>query len=153
MPTIEPALKELRRVLKPGRRAQLMVYHTDSLWLHLYVAYERQLVRRIDRNLALLEAFQKSTDGPDRPISRCYAQDASVKLVSACGFEFEPFGAAVSAWEMSLLHKRYAAIMNPRLPRESRKFLAGLTFDERGLPSTRTNVHAGIDGCYLFRAV
>jgi ubiquinone/menaquinone biosynthesis C-methylase UbiE len=153
MPTMEPALKELRRVLKPGGRAQFMVYHTDSLWLHLYVAYERQLMRRIDRNLHLLEAFQKSTDGPDCPISRCYTQDTFVKLVSAHGFEFESFGVAVSAWEMSLLHKRYVAIMDPRLPQESREFLAGLTFDERGLPLTRPNVHAGIDGCYRFRAV
>jgi SAM-dependent methyltransferase len=153
MPTIEPALTELRRVLKPGGRAQFMVYHTDSLWLHLYVAYERQLMRRIDRNLDLLQAFQKSTDGPDCPISRCYTQDAFVKCVSACGFEFERFGVAVSAWEMSLLHKRYAAIMDPRLPQESREFLAELTFDERGLPLTRQNVHAGIDGCYQFRAV
>ena len=153
MPTMEPALKELRRVLKPGGHAQLMVYHTDSLWLHLYVAYERQLMRRIDRNLDLLEAFQKSTDGPDCPISRCYTLDAFVKLVSTYGFEFERFGVAVSAWEMSLLHKRYAAIMDPRLSRESREFLAGLTFDERGLPLVRQNVHAGIDGCYRFRAV
>jgi ubiquinone/menaquinone biosynthesis C-methylase UbiE len=153
MPTIEPALKELRRILKPGGRAQFMVYHTDSLWLHLYVAYERQLMRRIDRNLNLLEAFQKSTDGPDCPISRCYTQHAFVKLVSAYGFEFERFGVAVSAWEMSLLHKRYAAIMDRRLPQESREFLAELTFDERGLPLTGQNVHAGIDGCYRFRAV
>jgi ubiquinone/menaquinone biosynthesis C-methylase UbiE len=142
MPTIEPALNELRRVLKPGGRAQFMVYHTDSLWLHLYVAYERQLMRRIDRNLDLLEAFQKSTDGPDCPISRCYTQDAFVKRVSACGFELERFGVSVSAWEMSLLHKRYAAIMDRRLPQESREFLAELTFDERGLPLTRQNVHA-----------
>jgi ubiquinone/menaquinone biosynthesis C-methylase UbiE len=153
MPAIEPALMELRRVLKPGGHAQLMVYHADSVWLHLYVAYERQLIRRIDRNVDLLAAFQKSTDGPDCPISRCYTQDAFVKLVSACGFEFERFGVAVSAWEMSLLHKRYAAIMDPRLPQESREFLAGLTLDERGLPLTRQNVHAGIDGCYRFRAV
>ncbi len=39
-----------------------MVYDTDSIWLHLYVAYERQLIRRIDRNLDLLAAFQTSTD-------------------------------------------------------------------------------------------
>jgi hypothetical protein len=153
MPAIEPALKESRRVLKPGGRAQLMVYHTDSLWLHLYVAYERQLMRRIDRNLDMLKAFQKSTYGPDCPISRCYRQDAFVRLVSAQGFEFERFGVAVSAWQMSLLNKRYAAIMDPLLPQESREFLAALTFDERGLPLTRQNVHAGIDGCYRFRAV
>ena len=65
-----------------------------------------QLMRRMDPDLNLLEAFQRSTDWPNCPVSRCYTQDALIKLVSACGFEFERFGVAVSAWEMSLLHKR-----------------------------------------------
>jgi hypothetical protein len=86
-------------------------------------------------------------------VSRCYTQDAFVKLVSAFGFKFERFGVAVSAWEMSLPHKRYVAIMDQRLPEESREFLAGLAFDKRGLPLVRQDVHAGIDGYYQFRAV
>jgi ubiquinone/menaquinone biosynthesis C-methylase UbiE len=153
MPTMEPALKELRRVLKPGGTAQFMVYHADSLWVHLYVAYERQIVQRIDAGLDMASAFQTSTDGPDCPISRCYTQQQFIDIVSAHGFAFETFGVAVSAWEMSLLHKRYAAIMDQRLPGPSRDFLAGLTFDAQGLPVTRPGVHAGIDGCFRFRAV
>lgn len=153
LPDMGPALKELRRVLKPGGHAQLMVYHTDSLWVHLYVAYERQLVQKIDAKLDLEGAFQKSTDGPDCPVSRCYTQAQFVDLVTAFGFELESFSVAVSAWEMSLLHKRYAAIMDKRLPAASRDFLSKLTFDDSGLPLTRPGVHAGIDGCYRFRAV
>lgn len=153
MPTMEPALKELRRVLKTGGKAQFMVYHADSLWVHLYVAYERQIVQGIDTGLDLDAAFQTSTDGPDCPISRCYTQQQFIDVVSAHGFAFEAFSVAVSAWEMSLLHKRYAAIMDQRLPGPSRDFLAALTFDEKGLPVTRPGVHAGIDGCFRFRAI
>lgn len=153
MPTMEPALRELRRVLKPGGTAQFMVYHADSLWVHLYVAYERQILQGIDAGLDLAAAFQRSTDGPDCPISRCYTQQQFIDVVSDHGFAFESFGVAVSAWEMSLLHKRYAAIMDQRLPRRSRDFLASLTFDAQGLPVTRPGVHAGIDGCFRFRAI
>lgn len=153
LPDIEGALRDLRRVLKPNGVAQFMVYHTDSLWVHLYVAYERQILQEIDTTLALEDAFRKSTDGPDCPISRCYTQDQFTSLVTRHGFAFESFGVAVSAWEMSLLHKRYAAIMDQRLPHESREFLAGLSFDDRNLPMARPGVHAGIDACYRFRAI
>lgn len=153
MPAMEVALAELRRVLKPGGQAQFMVYHADSLWVHLYVAFERQILQGLDLDLDLIEAFQKSTDGPDCPISRCYTQTQFTNIASAVGFQFDSFGVAVSAWEMSLLPKRFAAIMDARLPAQSRDFLVGLTFDERGLPLTRAGVHAGIDACFHFRAV
>lgn len=153
MPAMEVALAELRRVLKPGGQAQFMVYHADSLWVHLYVAFERQILQGLDLDLDLIEAFQKSTDGPDCPISRCYTQTQFTNIASAVGFQFDSFGVAVSAWEMSLLPKRFAAIMDARLPAQSRDFLVGLTFDERGLPLTRAGVHAGIDACFRFRAV
>lgn len=153
LPDIDRALAELRRVVKPGGIGQFMVYHADSLWVHLYVAYERQVVQGIDSSLSLVDAFQKSTDGPDCPISRCYTQSQFTDLVAKHGFALESFGVAVSAWEMSLLQKRYAAIMDARLPRESRNFLADLTFDERQLPLVRPGVRAGIDGCFRFRAV
>src|SRR3712207_7349439 len=37
-------LSEFRRVLKPGGRAQVMVYNENSLWMHLYVAYLKMIV-------------------------------------------------------------------------------------------------------------
>lgn len=153
MPTMETALKELRRVLKPGGIAQFMVYHADSLWVHLYVAYERQILQGFDAGLDMAAAFQASTDGPDCPISRCYTQQQFIDIVGEYGFAYESFGAAVSAWEMSLLQKRYAAIMDQRLPGPSRDFLSALTFDAQGLPLARAGVHAGIDGCFRFRAI
>lgn len=153
MESMEPALIELRRVLKKGGTAQFMVYHRDSLWVHLYVAFERQILQGIDPNLDLGAAFQKSTDGPDCPISRCFSERQFIDYASRYGFEIESFGVAVSAWEMSLLDKRFSAIMDARLPRESREFLAGLTFDQQNLPLSRPGVHAGIDGCFKFRAV
>ncbi|AHB49794.1 hypothetical protein W911_00440 [Hyphomicrobium nitrativorans NL23] len=153
VPDIDRTLAELRRVLKPDGAAQFMVYHADSLWVHLYVAYERQIVQGIDAALSLPEAFRKSTDGADCPISRCYTHAQFVELAARHGFALESFGVAVSAWEMSLLHKRFAAIMDQRLPPESRRFLAGLTFDGQQLPLARPRIHAGIDGCYRFRPV
>jgi hypothetical protein len=78
--------------------------------------------------------------------------EAALALRSlAHGFEPEGFGVAVSAWEMTLLPKRFPAIMDKRLPERSRRFLAGLTFDERGLPLARPGVHAGVDACFSFR--
>jgi SAM-dependent methyltransferase len=153
MPSIEPALRELRRVLRTGGTARIMVYHMDSLWLHLYMAYDRQIAQGLDPELDLLAAFQKSTDGSDCPISRCYTEQQFVNLGTQFGFRLESFGVAVSAWEMSLLCKRYAAIMDAKLPQVSRTFLSEPTFDDRGLPVTRPGVHAGIDGCFRFRAV
>jgi len=130
-----------------------MVYHADSLWIHLYVAYHRQLLQNIDADLDIAKAFQRSTDGPNCPISVCFTQRQFKQLVCPHGFELESFGVAVSAWEMSLLQSRFAAIMDPRLHPDSRKFLSELAFDERGLPLGPSRVHAGIDGCYRFRAI
>lgn len=152
LPSINPALKELRRVLKPGGRAQIMVYHADSIWAHLYVAFDRQLLQGMGTELTLEDAFQASTDGEDCPVSRCYTQQQFTDLMMAHGFEPEGFGVAVSAWEMTLLPKRFPAIMDSRLPERSRRFLADLTFDERGLPLARPGVHAGVDACFSFRA-
>lgn len=153
MNDMAPAFAELRRVLKKGGTAQFMVYHRDSLWTHLYVAYERQIVQNIDTDLDLATAFQRSTDGPECPISRFFRPQEFIDCVAEFGFQIESFGAAVSAWEMSLLEKRYAAIMDIRLPAESRDFLSQLHFDERNLPISSAGIHAGVDACFRFRAV
>jgi hypothetical protein len=145
-------LRELRRLVKAGGVAQIMVYNYSSLWVHLYVAYLRQIVEGIGAGDDIAEAFRASTDGPDCPISRAYTRDQFAGLAREAGFALESHGVAVSVFEMSLLPKRFDAIMDARLRAESRDFLARLTFDARGLPLI-DGIHTGIDGCYRFRAV
>jgi SAM-dependent methyltransferase len=146
------ALHEIRRVLRPGGRAQIMVYNRQSLWLHLYVAYIRQIVEGQHADLGLEEAFARSTDGPDCPISRCYTRDEFAALAAASGLRLCSFGVAVSVWEMRCLSRRLEAIADQRLPRECREFLRDLTFDAQGLP-IHGGYHAGVDGCFVFEAV
>ena len=71
----EAILAELARVLRPGGTATIMVYNRDSVWLHLYTAYERMIVEGAFAGLDVEEAFARNTDGPDCPISRCYAAE------------------------------------------------------------------------------
>ena len=63
------------------------------------------------------------------------------------GFDASHSGTAISVFELSLLERRFAAIMDRRLPAESREFLKTLEFDRRGLPTYRGQ-YAGIDACY-----
>ena len=70
-------LRELRRVSKPGGRARVMVYNRDSLWLHLYTAYEIMILQGRYGDLTVEEAFEHTTDGPDCPIARCYSATTS----------------------------------------------------------------------------
>jgi SAM-dependent methyltransferase len=151
MPDAGVGLRELHRLVKRGGIAQIMVYNYASLWVHLYVAYQRQIVEGIGSGDEIADAFRASTDGPDCPISRAYRRDEFAHLAQEAGFVLERFGAAVGVFEMSLLPRRFDAIMDRNLRAESREFLANLTFDSQGLPSSQ-GVHAGINGCYRFRA-
>jgi SAM-dependent methyltransferase len=147
--TRDPAavLREFRRVIRPDGRCRVMIYNYDSLWVHLYVAYVTQIKEGLYADLDARSAFARTTDGPDCPIVRAYSPEEFIQLVEPCGFRCRYLGAAVSAWEMSLLPQRYNAIMHRRLPKEHRKFLLALQPDEAGYPRYRSHV-AGIDGCF-----
>jgi len=146
-PDLEAVLSEFRRVLKPQGRIHIMIYNYDSLFLHLYVAYQRQLRDGIDADLSLAEAFKRSTDGPDCPISRCYRPGEFLALAARCGLSGTYLGAAVSIFELSLLPLRYQALMDRRLAKEQRDFLKALRFDEYGRPLFEGHV-AGVDATY-----
>jgi SAM-dependent methyltransferase len=151
MPDPTQTMRELRRVISPDGVAQIMVYNYDSIWTHLYVAYEKMLVEGLYADLDIRQAFARTTDGPDCPIARPYRPGEFGQVCEDAGFVVERVQAAVSVWELSLLPKRYNAIMERRLAPESRRFLSELRFDDRGVPSHEGLV-AGIDLCFLLRA-
>jgi SAM-dependent methyltransferase len=140
-------LRELRRVLRPGGTANVMVYNYDSLWMHLYVAYQRTIVQGLYPGQTQREQFKRSTDGDQCPISNCYRHSEWISVCEEAGFQASYSGAAISVFELSLLQSRFAAIMERRLPAESREFLKALEFDRRGVPTYRGQ-YAGIDACY-----
>lgn len=147
--TQDPAsiLLELNRVLKPGGSLNVMVYNYNSLWTHLYVAYQRSIVQGLYSGESLRDQFTHSTDGENCPISNCYRPDEWIELCKSAGFNATFMGAAISMHELELLPLRFAAIQDRRLPAESRKFLLDLKFDGRGYPLYNGH-YAGVDACY-----
>lgn len=146
-PNIQEILREFFRILSPSGSVRVMVYNYDSIWLHLYVAYQRRIVDKIDSGVSLEEAFKRSTDNIRTPISRWYKPEEFWRLCADCGFSGKYLGAAIHVQEMALLPLRYPAIQNRALPKEHRDFLRGLTFDHYGRPLWKGHV-AGIDGVY-----
>jgi len=149
---LDTILGELYRILKKDGEMQIMVYNYDSLWLHLYTAYIFQIERGVYKDLDLLEAFKKTTDGPFCPISWCYKPEAFIAIVEKFGFRGEFTGASGSMTEMRILNRRFDAISDIRLDEEHRNFLSELTFNDRGMPLYKGNI-AGINACYKFYKV
>jgi SAM-dependent methyltransferase len=146
----ERILKEFRRILKPAGYGQVTVYNYHSVWMHLYVAFQLMLIEGQHSGKSLRQAFTASTDGPDCPISECYTSEEFVGMCTRAGLEARLRGVAMSAWEMKLFPQRWDALLDKRLPSESRKFLYDLTLNERGIPCFHGNV-AGISACFELR--
>lgn len=144
----DAVLAEFHRLLAPGGRVGVMVYHRDSIWEHLYVAYQRQIVRAIDSDLPIADAFRRSTDGPDCPISRRYTAEEFIRICERAGFRCTLSGVAISLHEMTLLPSRLTAIADARLAAVHREFLLRLSFDEHGRPLHNGRV-AGIDAVFV----
>lgn len=140
-------LSEFRRTIRPDGTCRIMVYNYDSIYLHLYVAYVRQIREGDLRDLDIRAAFKKTADGGNCPIARVYRPEEFRDLVEPCGFRCNFLGAALSAWEMTHFPLRFEAVVNPNLDAEHRRFLLDLKLDERGLPHYQDHL-AGIDGCY-----
>jgi SAM-dependent methyltransferase len=141
-------LRELYRVLKPGGSGCVMVYHYNSVFVHLYIAYVRMIVDNAYPGVSLPDVFRRNTDGEDCPISRCYRGEEFAALCQQAGFEAEFVGGYMGEEEMDWL-KRWSeqAKADSRLPAEHRQFLNELTFDASGYPLYRGK-YAGIGGVY-----
>jgi len=140
-------LAEFARVLRLDGELRLMVYHYDSVWLHLYVAHVMQLEYGIYAGIDVREAFSRTTDGEDCPLVHVWKTTEVEEMASAAGFRTEFLGAAPSLWELHVLPRRFRAAMNERLDAEHRDFLMSLELDSRGRPFREGHL-VGIDGCY-----
>jgi SAM-dependent methyltransferase len=144
----ERILKEFRRILKPEGSASIMVYNRNSIWLHLYTAYEKMIIQNAFPGLSLEDAFTRNTDGPECPIARCYAPQEFIEICGGAGFRAEYKGGYLSKFEVDLLKKTgLRALEDPRLSDEHKDFLRALKYDPNGFP-LYDEKYAGIGGVY-----
>ncbi|MES2984400.1 MAG: class I SAM-dependent methyltransferase [Pseudomonadota bacterium] len=139
-------MAELRRILKPGGTMRVMVYHTDSIWMHLYVAHILRLRdATIPKTLPIKQAFTRSTDGPQCPIANCYTYEEFAAIAQQAGLGASFRGVACSLFERKLVQQSLNdAAMDLRLEAPHRQFLLELTFDAQLNPIYRGK-KAGID--------
>ncbi len=148
VPDPERILREFRRVVRSDGSARIMVYNYHCLWFHLFAAYMVRFKQPTGQGVSAREAFKRSTDAADCPISRAWTAEEVTAMCERAGFAARHLGNAVSVREMAILSERFDAILEPELEDEHRRFLLELTFDQRGVPYYRGRA-AGIDGCYL----
>jgi hypothetical protein len=60
---------EFKRIMKPGAEGRLMLYNRDSVMYHVWIAYAQLIVNNAFPGLTVDQAFTKSTDGPECPVS------------------------------------------------------------------------------------
>jgi ubiquinone/menaquinone biosynthesis C-methylase UbiE len=145
----ERVLGELARTLRPGGRGRIMVYNRDSLYYHLYTAYERRILKGQFRGLTAEEAFARNTDGSKCPVSRVFRPSEFCQLARGAGFETEYLGGYFADVELELWRSLGAeAAEDERLGEEHREFLGAVSDgDADGFP--RFNGHyAGVGGVY-----
>jgi len=146
--TPERILSELYRVLKNGSSGNIMVYNQDSIFYHLHIAHRVMITQNRYNGMSVKEAFARSTDGENCPISRCYKADEFSVICRNAGFEVEYSGGYFDRLEPYLLKEFGKKAMNDkRLAGEHREFLSRLELDERGYP-TFQGKYAGIGGVY-----
>lgn len=147
----EKILGEFRRILKPGGTAGIMVYNYNSVWLHLYTAYQKMILQNAFPGLTLMDAFAHNTDGVECPISRCYKAEEFIRICEEAGFRAEFKGGYLSKFEINLLRDLVSqALEDNRLVEEHRNFLKGLTYDSNRYPLFQGK-YAGIGGVYLLK--
>ena len=144
-------VKEFKRVLKPGGEGRLMLYNRDSVMYHVWIAYAQMIVNNAFPGLTVDQAFTRSTDGPDCPVSDAWASQRVLDMIAAGGLVGTFRGGYVSVMEIDWLRQYGAAAKTDRrLADEHRNFISELVIDALGLPMWRGK-YAGIGGVYTIR--
>ena len=144
---------EFNRVMKPGAEGRLMLYNRDSVMYHLWIAYARIIVDGAFPGHTVDQAFTKSTDGPECPVSDAWSPQRVLDMINAAGLDGTYRGGYPSLEEIDWFKKyRDGALQEPRLAEEHRQFISELKLDEQGLPRWRGN-SAGVGGVYTIRKV
>lgn len=86
-PDIEKAVKEIHRVLKPNGRVILMLYHKHSRAYYLRILLLNGILKGYLFSMSRQDVLNRSTDGPDNPISRVYTRKTARELLK--GFDCE----------------------------------------------------------------
>ena len=143
-------LAEFRRVMRPGATGSVMVYNRDSVWFHLFVAYQRMILEGAYTGLSVDEAFARTTDGEDCPIARCYRPREFIDLVETAGLEATFEGGFYSRLELDLMETLFSKARGDRaLAAEHRSFLRSL-LDPEGFP-THNGKYAGVGASFRIR--
>ena len=143
-------MKEFFRVLAPGGRATIMVYHWDSIYVNLSIAYELQIMQGQYPGLSAVEGFYALADGR-APIARLHRADEFAVYCQSFDFETTYMGAAFSQTELDSWKRcGRQAMEDTRLGPAHRSFLSELVEDARGFPM-RDGMPAGLDA--VFRLV
>ena len=149
----ESLLREFHRVLKPGGESRVMVYNRDSVWIHLFAAYEKLVIQNAFPGKDVYDIFHLTVDveadGTGKcPIARCYHWKDFSQICESNGFRTEYMGGYLSDVELNSMKKYLAAARtDERLGREHRDFLNALKMDANKLPMYEGK-HAGIGGVF-----
>jgi ubiquinone/menaquinone biosynthesis C-methylase UbiE len=144
----ESILTEFNRILKSHGSGRLMVYNRNSIWFHLYTAYEKMIRQNAFDEEDVETAFGKSTDGEECPIARCYIPEEFMEICSGAGFQTEYIGGYLSLHELRILKElENDALRDEMLADEHKEFLRNLVYDRQGYPKYKGK-HAGIGGVY-----
>ena len=102
-PNIDKAIEEIYRVLKPGGKIVLMLYHKNSILYRLYMPvrllYEVMKIKRF--SLSIQDLVNK-VDGKDNPLGKVYSRNDVKKMLS--GFKHvKMMTHLVEAYEIPLI--------------------------------------------------
>lgn len=141
-------LNEFFRVLKKNADGNIMIYNYDSVQLHLLTPYGIMILGNKFPNMTAREAFSKTSDGENCPISRCYQPKEFINMCNLASFEAEYVGGYFCVAELRCYRKlKNKALKDPRFADEHKNFLKNLTEDAEGYPKYNRK-YAGIGGVY-----